>query len=194
MDALWPYSAAGDLAYAANATTLSRLAKPANAGLLTNNSAGAVAYLNAAVADALKGVRVNAAGTGFELGTSGISVYSFTNSTAYSYTSAAWRNMPNSSTTITLLATSTIICLGSIAEYGTGTYGFFDALFNIDGTDITAFTASRTYGIDNIDMIPIFGIKTGVPAGSRIIKIRESCGAAGYTVNAKQYIVLALAE
>jgi hypothetical protein len=192
--ALWPFTAAGDLAYAANATSLSRLAKPANTGILTNNSAGTVAWLNAAVANALKVVRVNAGGTAFELGAASIAVFSFHDETAHSYGTNTWRDMPNTSLAITLPWVATLICLGSIQEFGTGTYGFFEACFNINAADVVGFNAARTYGQNAVEMIPIFAIKTGVPAGSRTIKIRENSSAAGYTVNAKQYIVLAIAE
>jgi hypothetical protein len=61
--ALWPYTTAGDLAYATGATTLTRLASPSGAGLL-QHSGTAPSWLSGG--NALQVLRKNSANNGYE--------------------------------------------------------------------------------------------------------------------------------
>ncbi len=45
LNAIWVYTAAGDIAYATSATQLARLAKPSGASLLQNNNTGTLAWI-----------------------------------------------------------------------------------------------------------------------------------------------------
>lgn len=169
-------TAAGDLLYASAANTLARLAK---------GTAGQV-------------LKMNSGATAPEWGIASTVTFDyFNNASSHTYGTETWRDMPNSSKTITLVQQSTIFCIGHIYEYLTSgkTYGFFDAKFNIDGTDIDFGLARRTYGTgSHLDSVPIFGYKTGVAAGSRTIKIREICSADGYTVEGKTYAIIIVSE
>jgi hypothetical protein len=187
------FPAAGGIAYSSSTAAMSVLAKPANVGLLLNTSAGALSWLNASATDAYKNIRVNSTGNGFEFAAAGITVDTFGNATAYTYATNTLRDMPNSSKTIAVSVTSTVVVFGAINEYGGDTYGFFEAWLSIDGTVMT-YGANRTYGINQITSVPIFGIKTGVTAGTKTIKIREICGAGQYTVNSKYYTILIIPE
>lgn len=127
---------------------------------------------------------------------SALSFNYFNNTATHSYANPSWRDMPNSSKTITIANKSTIFCLGSIYEYGTygETYAFFEGKFNIDGTDIDVGAAKRNYGIGHKSTLPIWGYKTGVAAGDVTIKLREICNAGQYTIEEKSYLVVVLPE
>jgi hypothetical protein len=174
--ALWPYTAAGDLAYATSATTLTRLAKGlAGQFLKMNASATAPEWAYAG----------------------GVKIDSFSNATPYSVVDlSATRDMPNSSKAVTVTSTSTIITIGNIVMYGQGSYGLFDAYFNIDGVDISSgFMSSHAYQIGEYDTVTLLGIRTSVPAGSRTIKIREVGGTGHtYTVERKAWIAFIIPE
>lgn len=187
------FLAAGSIPYSTSATAMGVLAKPANVGLLLNTAAGALSWLNASSTDAYKNVRVNSTGNGFEFAAAGVTVETFGNATSYTYATNTQRDMPNSSLSVVVTVPSTIVVFGQVVEYGGDTYGFFEAWLSIDATVMT-YSARRTYNISQIDTVPIFGIKTGVTAGTKTIKIREQCAAGNYTVESKNYIVLVIPE
>ena len=189
--AMWVYTTAGDLAYATSSTTLSRLAPPGSLSLLQHNGT-LPSYL--AKGNAYEFLRVNAAGNAFEFAGSGVAVASHYDATGYTYSTGAWRDAPSSSNTITTTLTSTIVVFGFMTEYGGATYGWCDLKFNIAGTDINNYATMRYYGISAWDTIPIYGILTGVGAGSVTIKIREICSAGSFTVGRLGWIALAIPE
>lgn len=203
LDALKWWSAGGSMPYAYDDDQLEELLKPARAALLMHNATiPSWLTLAAAGADANKNVRVNAAGTAFELGAGGIVVASKTNNTGHSYTSSTIRDMPNSSGTITPLVTSTIVVIGAVSSYGTGTYGARLFWLNVGGTElgsdnggggIADFGAGESYQISERVTSPLIGIKTGVAGGSPVtIKIREKSPLSGYQVENLQWIAIAI--
>jgi hypothetical protein len=174
--ALWPYTTAGDFAYATSATTLARLAKGLAGQFLKMNASATAPEWNYA---------------------GGIKIDSFSNATPYNVADLlSARDMPNSSKDVLVDSTSTIVVIGNVVMYGQGTYGFFDAHFNIDGTDVaTAWRSRHYYQINEYDTVTLIGIKTGVPAGTRTIKIREDGGAGHtYTVERKAWIAFIIPE
>jgi hypothetical protein len=173
---LFPYTTPGDLAFrSASGNYLDRLAASGNA---------------------LKFLRANAAGDGYEFVGGGISADYHSNLTSYSYSSSTWRDVPNSSKSVTVAVTSTIVVIGIVEHHATDSpnyYGFADFKFNVDGTDIDWALTSKTYGATLLP-IPIIGMKTGVTAGSKTIKIRERCTAGSYESYYKHYVVLVIPE
>jgi hypothetical protein len=61
---LFPYGAAGDIAYAVNSDSLGALAKPGGLGILSNNASGMLSWVTGG--SALQGLRKNAANNGYE--------------------------------------------------------------------------------------------------------------------------------
>lgn len=170
--AMWVYTTAGDLAYASSATALSRLA----------------------IGAAYKVLRVNPSGNAPSWGQSPIVFTSKTDSTEYSYSTDAWRDVPNSSATITPLVASTVLVFGVMNNYGTGTYGFRRFKVSIDGIDVDGYESWEYYQINEYVATPVFGVKTGVAAGAKTIKLREICDSPGYTVSSKWWIAVAIPE
>lgn len=169
--ALWPFTTAGDIAYASAANALARLGIGA-AGTFLQRVAGVPGY------------------AGF--GTLGFSVDYHANSTGHSYSTNSFRDMPNSSKNVTLTVQSTIVCVGFVTQYATDSpnyYGFFENYFSINGTNITQLTMSSQYG-NGIEPRMVIGYKAGVPSGTRTIKLRERCGSGSYDVTQIQYLVL----
>jgi len=170
--AVWVFTTAGDLIYATAANTANRL------GLVTNGVlyGGAAAPAWLALGSAYQGLRVNATTNGVEYGMPPFAMASFS-STAGSTnasTSATFSDIPNSSATITPLVTSTVFVIGSIVNYGLGSFAFREFKLNIDGTDMGAgFIGREYYQIGETLTTTVVGIKTGVAAGARTIKMRE---------------------
>lgn len=191
------WTAGGSMPYAYDTDQIEELVKPARAALLQHN-ATIPSWLTVAAsgADANKIVRVNIAGTAFELGAGGIVVASHSNASGYDYSTDAWRNVPSSNNTIVPLVTSTVVCFGGVVAYGTGSLGFRQFKFQIGGTDIDSMVSVKTYDISENDTLPIYGIKTGVTTGSKTIRLRETAVTSGssYHVDALFWIALAIPE
>lgn len=176
--AIWVYTTPGDIAYATAANQLGRLAKGTALQLLRMNSG-------------------ETAPEWWTLDINKVKADTFSNETSYSVTDlAATRDMPNSSKNITVDVTSTIVVVGIAVMYGQGTYGFFRPYFNINGVDVgAAYVSQHYYQINNYDTVTMIGIATGVPAGSRKIKIRETGGpGCTYTVDRKAWVALIIPE
>jgi len=188
LDALKTWTSAGDILYGHDADQLERIAKPASSGLFTMGNSGVPAWLLGAAG---KVPRWNSSGV--------LAAYPWLSfdehydATGHTYSSASWRNMPNSDKTITVNATSTIIVLGAVINYGTGTYGQREMRVQIDGTD-DAFISKEYYQISEILTTFVAGMKTGVPAGSKTIRLREYVNASSYTVRSNWYVVLIVPE
>jgi hypothetical protein len=118
-----------------------------------------------------------------------------TNTTGHTYNSTVERDMPNSSNTITLVRTSTIIAIGRIfaAHVSGNIWSHFR--FSVDGE--VGPTSDQTYGGANGYTRVVLARKTGVAAGVRTIKFREREGyGAGltYTVSSLQWIAIGIPE
>lgn len=193
--ALWPYTTAGDVAYGVSASgALGRLgltvggvmyggaaapawlAKPSVDSILKNTSAGVPSWL------ALSDTRIK--------------TKTHYNGTGHTYNSTTERDMPNSSNTIVTAVTSTIIMIARVDVTNSGGTNCWDVLaVSIDGT--TGNFSNFNYG--NGILIPhvFFGMKTGVTAGTKTLKIREKEGyGAGlaYAVSNLEWIAMAIPE
>lgn len=172
-EAVWPYTTAGDLAYASAANQLSRLG----------------------IGAAYNVLRVNAGGTAPEWGKAPFVTASLYNATDYSNNSTTERDVPNSSGTITLLTQSTIIMVANLFVANGAGNCISSFRTSIDGTsgNLTSFSYGDGIGIPLVCM----GIKTGVAAGARTLKLREKerYGAGvSYIVEHKEWIALAIPE
>lgn len=173
IEAVWPYTTAGDLSYASAANQLARLGIGAAYQLLRTNSAG------------------NAP----EWGGLPFATASLYNATGYSNNSTTERDVPNSSGTITLLAQSTIIMIARLfVANGTGNC-ISSFRTSIDGTsgNLNSFSYGDGIGIP----VVLIGMKTGVAAGARTLKLREKesyGGGVSYGVDHKEWIALAIPE
>lgn len=187
--ALKTWTAAGDLLYGYDADQLEKLVKPGSPGYLWMNGSGVPAWLTGS---ANYVARWNSGGTPTAF--PWLSMDYHYDATGHSYSTNAWRDMPNSSKNVAVAATSTIICIGFVNEYGTGSYGFCRVKFNINGTDIDWAESYRTYGISEEIPMVVVGMLAGVPAGTQTIKLRERCGAAGYTIDDLRYAIIIIPE
>lgn len=171
--AVFAYTTAGDMVYATSGSALARLAIGAAYKLLMSNSAGAIPEYNQAP----------------------FVIASHNDSTGFSYSTATWRDMPNSSNTITLLVTSTIIVFGVVVNYGNGaTYAERNFKLNIDGTDIDTMVSAESYQLGEIVSTSIVGVLSGVAAGSRTIKMKDRCNAGSYYNERKFWVAVAIPE
>lgn len=171
----WPYTTAGDMAYATGAADLARLAKPSVEAVMKNDNGGVPSWLTITQMFPV--------------------VATHNNATGHSYTTAVtWRDMPNSSASITPARTSTIVVFGIVVNYGSNTYGERQFKFNIDGSDIDTHVSHESYQLNEWVSTPIIGFKTGVSSGSRTIKLREYVDAGGFTVERLFWIAVAIPE
>lgn len=211
--ALFPYTTAGDMAYASSSSALSRLGVGAAGSMLTSDGSapqwspaiGAAASLLYSTGSApawlapgaaLKYLRVASGGGSLEWAAGGISVTYFYNETGHTYGTATWRDMPNSSKSITVATTSTVACIGHVTQYATDSpnyYGFFDCYFSIDGNNITGMTTKSQYG-NGVEPRMVAGLKTGITAGTKTVKLREYCGSGSYGVTQILYMVFIIPE
>lgn len=171
--ALFPYTTAGDMAYATSSSALSRLA----------------------IGAAYKVLRTNAGGTAPEWSQSPFVVASLYDATGYSYASTV-RDMPNSSGTITPLVTSTVIVAAQAEAYcGVGNC-WFQYRVRCNGVDSSNYSDLH-YSNEVKVSVPHFAIFTGVTAGAKTILLRELQGYGGavsYTVTSKRWIAIAIPE
>src|SRR5688572_9110294 len=110
-DALFVGLQQGDMDYYNSPNTLARLTKPTLASVMVHNGIIPSWLAKGAARSVL---RVNAAGTGFEFGSSGIKVASYYNDVGHTYGSTTERDMPNSSGTFVLDSPSTIVAIGRV--------------------------------------------------------------------------------
>lgn len=173
--ALWPYTTAGDLAYASGAHTLARLAKPGGTSLLQNTAGGVVSWKT--LADLFPVVATHY------------------NATGHTYGSTIERDMPNSSATITPAVTSTVAVIARVFAANAAGNCWFTYAINIGGT-VYNFT-NFNYGAGIGTQVVALAVKTGVTAGAKTVKLREKEGyGAGlsYTVGHLEWLALAIPE
>jgi|APSaa5957512622_1039677.scaffolds.fasta_scaffold06945_3 hypothetical protein len=196
--AVFPYTTAGDIAYATSSSALTRLAAPAADALMSYDlSATAPAWLSVA-GNAHKFLAVNSAGTEFEFAGSGIKVYSLFSDVDYTHsTVGTWRDVPNaSSSDVVVDVTSTVMAFGNNSTAGIGTYAWRRFAFSIDGTNLdNTFYSDERYAIGEVTSTVVGGIKTGVTAGTITVKMREFLElGTSYTSLNKWFIVLVIPE
>jgi|GEM_PF-2128145 len=192
----WANAAAGGMPYWSAANIVSLLAKPTTRGVMRHD--GTVpSWLEYGASQAYRFLTVNSAGTGVAFNYGPLKLSSKTDATGHTYNNSAFRDMPNSSLSVTLDMQSTILVVGLVSEYGTDTpngYGFFECYPRIDGTDSSGFSTGRRYNLNAADTMPVLGIKTGVQAGSRTVVLREACAAGSYQVIRLAYLVIVIPE
>lgn len=180
---LYPFSAVGDILYASALDELSVLSNPTDPGILVN-FAGTPAYLEAAAGTALQFLRVNQTRTGFEFSAGGLSVNSKSVTSGYSYATSAERDVPNSLLSVTVDVTSTIVVYGHLVGYCStnAKHGWF--WVNVNGVN---YSTAAKLGTSAVVTIALFGVFTGISAGSKTIKLREKPEFGGNAVNVDQF-------
>ena len=150
----WPYTTAGDIAVASSSSVLSRLA----------------------LGDAYDALMVNSAGTGIEW-SSGIGVQDA--QTVYvtpdqTFTSSSYDDVTGATVTLTLKSTCRILVLANVMGYVNSTSaGFtFSYICSVGGTDDTATIGSGSENPQRNQEVGYHYLKTGVAAGSVIVKLR----------------------
>jgi hypothetical protein len=178
--ALWPYTAAGDISYAAGATSLAKLAKPSVDSVLKNTSSGVPSWL---ALTQLKGA-LHAIGT-VDFAPGGQSFAS------------TWADITGATLTLTLAVTCTVVVMAQITGYNPTTGNAFIVRGMVDGTGDAApnqvFNGGSSTAARNEALGYIYRA-TGITAGSRIVKMQ--CQANGSTnyVERGRLIALAFAE
>jgi hypothetical protein len=195
MAALWPYTTAGDVAYAVSASgALGRLAL--TVGGMLYGGASAPAWLAKPGVDAI--LKNTSAGVPSWLALSDTRIKTKThyNATGHTYNSTTERDMPNSSNTIVVAVTSTIIMLARVVAAnsgGTNCWNLFATSIDATVGNFSNFNYGNGISIPNV----CIGMKTGVTAGTKTLKIREKEGyGAGlaYAVANLEWIALAIPE
>ncbi|MCP4141623.1 MAG: hypothetical protein GY755_15305 [Chloroflexi bacterium] len=171
LTALWTYTTAGDIEYATSSSTLARLGiGAAGQVMLTNSGATAPEWASGLV-----------------------STDSLTDTNSYSYSTTTERDVPNSSKSVTVATTSTIIVVGSLVGYCAvaGKHGSF--WVNVDGSN---YAVEAKVGASVLTTASLLGIFTGVSSGSITVKLREKPGFGGNAVSVDRfsYTVLVIPE
>lgn len=177
INALWVYTAAGDIAYATSPATLARLGKPAVDSFLYNTAAGVPSWL----ASTLIG-GIHAKG-----------IVSFNPTQTFTTT---WTDITGATVTLTLTATCTIIVLASIVGYQATVGNVFTVRAVVDGTADS--NAGEVFnGGDSAarnEALPYFYYATGIPSGDRVVKMQsEKQGTNNYVAQGR-LVALAFAE
>jgi hypothetical protein len=192
INALWVYTTAGDIVYAASATTIARLGLTVGGVLI----GGAIAPEWLALGTAYQLLRVNAGATAPEWGIMPFVVGTKINSVDHQYNSQTIRNMPNSDVSVTLAVRSTILVFGGVNGYCDAVNCFAEFWVNIDGSESIFTTTLYNHTIGALT-VPIWGIKANVAAGARTIVLRERQNygnTVNYTVVEKGYMVAAIPD
>lgn len=154
--AYWVYQAAGDLAYAASATTLARLAIGANGSVLSP-----VAGVPAWVAGGLTGL-LNTKGT-----------VDFAPDQTFA---SSWADITGATKTLTLTATCTVLVIASVTGYNTrnGSGRVFAVRALVNGVADASPTNIANGSEDGAryESLGYVYVATGVVAGSRIVKLQ----------------------
>lgn len=154
MAALFPYSAAGDLAYASASNALSRLAKPSVNSVLKNTSAGTPSWL---ALSQLKGALHTIGGVDFA-----------PSGQAFSGT---WADITGASVNLTLEVACTIVVIASVVGYQNSSGYVFWVRSNINGAGDTGVLPYNGYQLRN-EALPYIWYAGGVPAGTRTVKMQ----------------------
>jgi len=179
MAALFPYSAAGDIAYASASNALSRLAKPSVDSVLKMGSGGVPSWL----------AENQTAGALNFIGSS-----EFSPGQTFS---SSWANIVGAYVTAYLDVTCTVVVLATITGYNTTTGLAFMVRATIDGTNdpgsYIPYDGGQTTGTKN-ETLPYIYVATGIAAGSPLVRIQcTGDGGTGY-VERGRMIVAAFAE
>ena len=153
--ALYPYTAAGDLAYAVSAGgALARLAKPSVNSLLKNTSAGVPSWL---AMTAIPGT-LHAKGT-----------VSFAPRQTFSGT---WADITGATFNLTLGVTCTILVFAVMTGYNASTGRGFYVRGVVNGTADPAASFPFNGGEARNEALPYIYYATGVTAGTRTVKMQ----------------------
>lgn len=156
MAALFPYSAAGDLAYASASNALSRLAKPSVDSVLKNTSAGTPNWL---ALTGLKGALHAIGGVDFAPGGQAFS--------------GGWADITGATLNLSLSVTCTVIVLATVVGYQSSSGRVFYVRANINGTPDTSVLPFNGYDLRN-EALPYLWYAGGVPSGTRTVKMQCS--------------------
>lgn len=156
IEALWPYTTAGDMAYASAANQLARLGKPSVDSVLKNTSAGTPSWLP--LTSVKKGTLHAVGMVDFAPGGQ-----AFTN---------VWADITGASLTLALSVTCTIFVFAIVTGYNnTNERAFFiRGVVNgvADGAALFPFNGGRLRN----EGLPYIYRATGVTSGSRIVKLQ----------------------
>lgn len=158
IEALWPYTTAGDISYASAANQLSRLAKPSADSVLKNTSGGVPSWL---ALTALKGTLHTIQTSEFSPGGQAFS--------------SGWANITLGYVTLTLTVPCTVVVFSTITGYNSNTGRAFMVRATIDGVADPAsyypYDGGLTTGAKN-ETIPYVYVATGITAGSRLVRMQ----------------------
>ena len=176
INALWPFTNAGDIAFASDADDLVRLAIGA-AGSMLKVNAGATAPEWLGIGSAGQVLRVNSAGTSPEWGAGGIKLYTFTKTGEFTTTSTSYIDIPNATVDVTVTLTSSLLMVASFssAQIGASSHTLVVAA-NIDGSIASTVHHTGTGTSDKYNPGAIVGWKTGVTAGTKTCKLQMLVG------------------
>lgn len=155
IEALWPYTTAGDIAFASASNQLTRLGKPSVDAVLKNTSAGTPSWLPLT---SVKGM-LHAIG----------SVDFSPNGQAFT---TAWADITGATLTLSLSVTCTIAVLAVVTGYNNTSGLAFYVRGVVDGTADGAAALPFNGGAQRNEGLPYIYRATGVTAGSRIVKLQ----------------------
>lgn len=151
--AYWVYTTAGDLAYATSSSAIARLAVGTPAQVLRVNSAGNAPEWGGLIND-IDMVDFQPAGQ--------------------SFSSATWEDITGATMTLTLTSACTIIVMAVVTGYNASVGRSFYVRANVNGTADSADSTSQPFngGQARNEGLPYVYRATGVPSGSRIVKLQ----------------------
>jgi len=176
INALWPFTNAGDIAFASDADDLVRLAIGA-AGSMLKVNAGATAPEWLGIGSAGQVLRVNSAGTSPEWGAGGIKLYTFTKTGELTTTSKTYVDITNASVDVDVILTSSILMITSFSSaiIGSSSYTLVVAA-NIGGNVVSTIHNTGIGTGDKYKPGALVGWKTGVEAGTVTCKLQWLVG------------------
>lgn len=210
---LFPFTTGGDLAYRdAAGAYLTRLAhvvgglliggaahpewldNPVSLGLLQNDSSGYPSYLTGG--NALEVLRKNAANNGFEFAPApGLHTRGNVDfSPGGQSFSGGWADITGATFDLTLTVACTVVVLAVVTGYN-GTAGrAFYVRANVNGTGDPAGSFPFNGGAARNEAVPYIYYATGIPAGTRTVKLQCQADVNPNVVERGRLIALAFAE
>ena len=195
INALWPFTNAGDIAFASDADDLVRLAIGAAGSMLKVNAgatapewlglgtAGSILKADATspawlgIGSAGQVLRVNSAGTSPEWGAGGIKLYTFTRTGELTTTSKTYVDITNASVDVDVILTSSILMITSFSSAIIGSSSnTLVVAANIGGNVVSTIHNTGIGTGDKYKPGALVGWKTGVEAGTVTCKLQWSVG------------------
>jgi len=176
INALWPFTNAGDIAFASDADDLVRLAIGA-AGSMLKVNAGATAPEWLGIGSAGQVLRVNSAGTSPEWGAGGIKLYTFTRTGELTTTSKTYVDITDASVDVDVILTSSILMITSFSSAIIGSSSnTLVVAANIGGNVVSTIHNTGIGTGDKYKPGALVGWKTGVEAGTVTCKLQWLVG------------------